>query len=142
MDRKYLSVFIGGALLASVALNVAQYQKPTRAPAQVKVEPPAQYADLDLSPAQIGVLNRCGTVCCDAAKELRTETQAVTDELRVALSAEIMDEKQVRALAAKLCELRNQEVDNNIATLLQVRNALDPKQVRTLYRVLYPAQGK
>ncbi|MDA1113725.1 MAG: Spy/CpxP family protein refolding chaperone [Planctomycetota bacterium] len=131
---------MGGAFLASLALNVVQYQKPTQASTQVKVDPPAQYADLDLSPAQIGVLNRCGIACCDAADELRRDTQTVSDELRIALSAEVMDEKQVKALAAKLCELRNKEVDNNIETLLQVRNTLDPKQVRTLYRVLYPAQ--
>ena len=131
---------MGGALLASIALNVAQYQKPVRTTS--KVEPPAQYADLDLTPAQIGVLNRCGTACCEAAKDLRTESAAVTNELRMALSAEEMDEVLVKELAAKLCELRNQEVDNNIATLLEVRNTLDPKQVRTLYRVLYPDQGQ
>lgn len=140
MDMKYIVVFIGGALLASAALNVAQFQRNNKSPKQRQLEPPAQYADLDLTPAQIGVLNRCGTACCDAAEELRSETQAVTNDLREALSAEVMDEEHVKGLAAKLCELRNKEVDNNIETLLQVRNTLDPKQVRTLYRVLYPEQ--
>ena len=139
MNLKYLIVFIGGALLASITLNVAQYQRPAKS--QPKAQPPAQYADLDLTPAQIGVLNRCGTACCEAAKDLRTESAAVTDELRIALSAEDLNEVLVKELAGKLCQLRNKEVDNNITTLLEVRNTLDPKQVRTLYRVLYPDQG-
>jgi len=140
MNPKYLAVFMGGALLASVTLNVAQYQKPVKAMPQVKA--PAQYADLDLTPAQIGVLNRYGMACNKAASDLRNESAAVTDELREALSADDLDEVLVKDLAGKLCELRNKEVDNNIATLLEVRNTLDPKQVRTLYRVLYPGQGK
>lgn len=139
MSPKYLVVFMGGALLASVGLNVAQYQKPDKE--MPKVEASAEYADLDLTPAQIGVLNRCGTACHEAAENLRDESAAVTDELRMALSADDLDEALVKDLAGKLCELRNQEVDNNIATLLEVRNTLDPKQVRTLYRVLYPDQG-
>lgn len=140
MNRKYLSVFIGGALVASIGLNVAQYQKPEHAAQLQQIH--AQYADLDLTPAQIEILDRCGTACCDAAEKLRAESEAVTDDLRTALSASEMDEEYVKDLAAKLCELRNQEVDNNIATLLEVRNALEPKQLRTLYRVLYPEQGK
>ena len=142
MDMKYLVVFMGGALIASIALNIGQYQKPTKAQRQRKVEPPAQYADLDLSPSQIGVLNRCGTACCDAATALRAEAKAVTDELRTALSADVLDEDHVKALTGQLRELRDKEVDNNIATLLQVRNTLEPKQVRTLYRVLYPEMSQ
>jgi len=138
MDMKYLVVFMGGALIASVALNIGQYQKPDKPQRQGRVEPPAQFADLDLTPAQIGVLNRCGTACCDAATQLRAETEAVTDQLRTALSADVLDEEHVKDLTGQLRELRNKEVDNNIETLLQVRNTLDPKQVRTLYRVLYP----
>ena len=66
----------------------------------------------------------------------------MTDELRTALSADVLDEDHVKALTGQLRELRDKEVDNNIATLLQVRNTLEPKQVRTLYRVLYPEMSQ
>jgi len=140
MSMNYMSVFLGGALAASIALNFTQYQKPEAAGQEP--QSPDHYAELDLTPAQVGVLNRCGTVSCFAAAQLRAESEAVTDELRVALSAPEMDEDYVKELAAKLCELRTREVDNNIATLLEVRNALEPQQVRALYRVLYPEQGQ
>lgn len=136
MNAKLLATFLLGALVASIALNMVQFRKNQNGPKQV--EPPEQFRELDLSPAQIGVLNRCGTMCCEAADALRSQTELVANDLKEALSAETLDADRVKNLAAELSELRRQEVDNNIATLLEVRNVLEPKQVRTLYRVLYP----
>lgn len=136
MNAKLLATFLLGALVASIALNFLQFQR-NQQPAQA-VEPPEQFRELELSPAQIGVLNRCGTTCNEAAEDLRSQTELVAADLRQALSAEILDDVRVKELAAELSELRRREVDNNIATLLEVRNILEPKQVRTLYRVLYP----
>ena len=137
MNAKLLATFLLGALMASMAFNVIQYNRnQERPPAQAL--PPEPFQAMDLSPAQIGVLNRCGMTCSEAAEELRSQTEIVTEDLRHALSAEELDSERVRELAAELSELRRKEVDNNIATLLEVRNVLEPKQVRTLYRVLYP----
>ena len=136
MNIKLLATFLFGALIASIALNVVLYGKQEAPSAQTL--PPEPFRELDLSPAQIGVLNRCGTLCCEAAEELSAQTEMVANELKEALASEELDHELVKSLAAELSELRQQEVDNNIATLLEVRNVLEPKQVRTLYRVLYP----
>lgn len=130
------STFVVGALLASVALNVALYRG--QAQPSPGSRPPAPYEELDLTPAQIRILNKCGQDCADAVEALRQESALVTEELQVALSEPEMDDARVKALAEELCRLRNQEVDNNIATLLEVRTVLEPHQLRTLYRAFYP----
>lgn len=137
MNPKLIATFLLGALAASIALNVLQFQRNNKGKPN-KPLPPEPFRELDLTPAQVGVLNRCGTTCCEAADELRSETERVADELKIALAAEVLDKELVTDLAAKLSELRRREVDNNLATLIEVRNVLEPKQVRTLYRVLYP----
>ena len=136
MKAKLLGMFLVGALIASVMLNVVLYKR--LHPATPKQKPPAPFEELQLTSAQIGVLNRCGTVCSEAAEELQQQMKSITEELRQALSEDNLDEDRVRQLAAELGRLRNQEIDNNIATLIEVRNVLEPKQVRTLYRALYP----
>lgn len=138
MNAKLLATFLLGALMASMAFNVIQYNKKDQGKSAAQPLPPEPFRAMDLSPAQIGVLNRCGTTCSEAAEELRSQTEIVTEDLRLALSAEVLDGDRVRELAAELSELRRKEIDNNIATLLEVRDVLEPKQVRTLYRVLYP----
>ncbi len=136
MNPKLLGMFLVGALMASVMLNVVFYKR--LHPPAPKQRPPSPFEELQLTSAQIGVLNRCGMDCREAAEELQQQTARITEELRQALSEDNLDEEHVRELAAELGRLRNQEIDNNIATLIEVRNVLEPKQVRTLYRALYP----
>jgi len=136
MKIKLIGMFLVGALMASVMLNVVFYKR--LHPSAPKQTPPPPFEELELTSAQIGVLNRCGTVCCEAAEQLQQQTEKITEELRQALSEDHLDEERVRELASELGRLRNQEIDNNIATLIEVRNVLEPKQVRTLYRALYP----
>jgi Spy/CpxP family protein refolding chaperone len=131
-----LMTFLLGSLAASVVLNVMQYRAASAdsSPQQG----PSPYAELELTQAQVRVLNKYGQMCCDTVEELRAESERVTEELRVALSGPDFDQMRVKELADELCSLRNQEVDNNITTLLQVRDVLKPGQLRELYHLLYP----
>ena len=130
--------FLLGTLAASLALNVMQYKSSQGPKLEVELPGLSPYEALELTPAQIRILNECGQQSCEAVDDLREESARVTEELRVALSGHDFDQVRVKELADELCALRNQEVDNNIATLLQVRDVLKPGQLRELYHLLYP----
>ena len=136
MRISLLMTFLLGTLAASAILNVMQYRASQGNPPG---EPgPSPYEGLDLTAEQIRALNECGQNCCDAVEEMRAESKRVTYELRAALSRPDLDPEKVDALAEELCNLRNQEVDNNVETLLQVRGVLEPDQLRELNELLYP----
>jgi len=136
MRISLLMTFLLGSLAASVVLNAMQYKASQAAP--LVERGPSPYDELDLTPEQIRVLNKYGETCCNTVEELRAESDRVTEELRTALSGPDFDQEKVKELADELCVLRNKEVDNNVETLLQVRDVLKPGQLRELYHLLYP----
>lgn len=138
MQGNLVKTFLFGALAASLVLNVMQYQASQEPKLEIELPGQSPYESLDLTPTQIRILNECGKDSCDAMEDLREQSARVTEELRVALSGPDFDQERVKDLADELCTLRNQEVDNNIATLLQVRDVLKPGQLRELYHLLYP----
>lgn len=142
MNSGLLATFLAGALVASAGMNIYLWQQSDikqnaelgpglRAP-EVPLE------DLELNQVQMNALARFSTEKAAAAADLRQRIGARTRELQEALQADPMAEDRVKELAEELRQLRREEVDQQVGTLLAVRELLTPYQTRLLYQVLYP----
>lgn len=142
MSQSLVATFLGGALLASVAMNVYLWQHSgldhTDAVGPGLETPELQMDQLELNRVQMNALKRLGASQAEAATALRQEITAATRQLQAALDKDPLDPEQVKALAESLRVLRRQEVDQQVGTLLAVRELLTPYQTRLLYQVLYP----
>ncbi len=139
-----VSTFLIGMLLASIALNVHQWQgglcdTPELNPESTEMDGTGLPVNIDveqlgLSAEQREVLGSCGNGCCCAAMALREEVRVATVELQEACAAQDVDEETLMTLADKLCTLREREVKEHVEALLAVREVLNPEQMEELYK--------
>jgi Spy/CpxP family protein refolding chaperone len=142
MNSGLLATFLAGALVASAGMNIYLWQQSDikqnaeLGPGLRSPEVPLE--DLELNQVQMNALARFSTEKAAAAADLRQRIGARTRELQEALQADPMAEDRVKELAEELRQLRREEVDQQVGTLLAVRELLTPYQTRLLYQVLYP----
>lgn len=120
--------FLGGALCASLVLNVVQ----SRARATAESAPAVVFSTLDLSPEQVQRLVECRDDCCNTQQSLRQQIVTAEAELRTALATANFDVAGARQLAAELGNLRARCLQMGVETILQVREVLTPEQVERL----------
>jgi len=140
-----VSTFLVGMLVASVALNVHQWQGESfgnLAESEQGLEQEAMampisldVQKLDLSEEQQQALSQCGDGCCCAAMALREQVRVATIVLQEACAAAEIDEQHLQELAKTLCDLREQEVMEHIDAMLSVREVLEPEQLEELYEI-------
>jgi len=142
MNGGLLATFLAGALLASGSVNLYLWQHCDLNPPE-QVGPGLRAAeipmeDLALNKVQMNALRRLSEEKANDAAALRERIGAKTRELQAALQQEEIDTEAVTILAEELRQLRREEVDQQVGTLLAVRELLTPYQTRILYQVLYP----
>lgn len=142
MNGAWLAAFLGGALLASAGMNVYLWQKSDLAHTGELGPglraPNIPLDTLELNQTQRNALGRLSVEKAEAANDLRHRIVSKTRALQEALGQESIDSVLVAALAEDLRQLRREEVDQQLGTLLAVRELLTPFQTRLLYQVLYP----
>ena len=130
MIKTYLTWILAGALLASVSLNVVQWQGDAAASA------PAEHAvdvrALGLTDAQVAQLLEDCEDCSFERDILRAHVEDKRRELAAVLARPEVDSAKAKAIVDELAQLRSRCVQNAIDTMGRVRNVLTPAQVETL----------
>lgn len=142
MNSGLLATFLAGALVASAGMNIYLWQqsdlKQSEELGPGLRSPEVPLEDLELNQVQMNALSRLSAEKAGDAADLRQRIGERTRDLQEALQGDPMDEDRVKALAEELRQLRREEVDQQVGTLLAVRELLTPYQTRLLYQVLYP----
>ena len=142
MNSGLLATFLAGALVASAGMNIYLWQQSDLEQSEELGpglrSPEVPLEDLELNQVQMNALSRLSAEKAGDAADLRQRIGERTRDLQEALQGDPMDEDRVKALAEELRQLRREEVDQQVGTLLAVRELLTPYQTRLLYQVLYP----